>query len=372
MKSFIESQKLSMEVVSPIFIGNGEKMLNKNCIIDVYNKKLYVPNQRKFMKLLLERNLVDSYEEFILDSNCKNLSKWMKNNNIYSKSKEITDYELDISNLESDSISEIINNNKELSVFIKDYYGMPYIPGSSIKGAIRTALIARYILDNPPKFENIKRKIINDSKMRGKYIIKKIDGDIKNLESRIFNTVMEDGHIKSKMSAIQVSDSKPLPKGSLSLCSYTDILINKDVLQKKSLKLFKEIIKPGTIVDFEVNIDKGKIEIDLDYILESLEIFFNLVKKYNFSKFNKNYIPNGNILLGGIVGFHSKTILIALLGEKYIDVIMDIFDLTLKKGNKISNHKNDNTLGVSPRTLKCTKYDNRIVKSGICRIFKTV
>ena len=367
MKSFIESHKLSMEVVSPIFIGNGEKMLNKNCIIDVYNKKLYVPNQWKFMKLMLERNLVDSYEEFILDSNSKNLSKWMKTNNINSKVSEIADYELDISNLESDNISEINNKSRDISVFIKDSYGMPYIPGSSIKGAIRTALITRYILDNPSEFENIKRKIIGDSNKSKK----EIEKDIKLLERKIFDVVLDD-HVKSKLNGLHITDSKPLPKKSLMLSSNTDKVKKKEGIKEASLPLVYESLRPGTIVDFEIIIDKSELNVDLDYIMESLEISFNLVKKYYFSKFDKNNFPNGNILLGGLVGFHSKTILIALFGEKYIDVLINIFYLTLPQKSKIPNHENDDILGVSPRTLKCTKYNNRIVKSGVCRIFKNI
>ena len=48
---------------------------------------------------------------------------------------------------------------KEINTFIKDAYGMPYVPGSSIKGMFRTALIVWEIHKNPRKFERIKRDI---------------------------------------------------------------------------------------------------------------------------------------------------------------------------------------------------------------------
>ena len=38
---------------------------------------------------------------------------------------------------------------KEIVTFIKDTYGMPYVPGSSLKGMFRTALIARELLNHP-------------------------------------------------------------------------------------------------------------------------------------------------------------------------------------------------------------------------------
>ena len=42
---------------------------------------------------------------------------------------------------------------KEIDTFVKDAYGMPYVPGSSIKGMIRTALISWEIQRNPEKYE---------------------------------------------------------------------------------------------------------------------------------------------------------------------------------------------------------------------------
>lgn len=48
---------------------------------------------------------------------------------------------------------------KEIDAFIKDAYGMPYIPGSSIKGMIRTALIAWEIRKDPENIQRIERKL---------------------------------------------------------------------------------------------------------------------------------------------------------------------------------------------------------------------
>ena len=48
----------------------------------------------------------------------------------------------------------------EIQCFIKDAYGMPYIPGSSIKGMIRSALLAYEVKKNPKKYENIKQDIL--------------------------------------------------------------------------------------------------------------------------------------------------------------------------------------------------------------------
>lgn len=48
---------------------------------------------------------------------------------------------------------------KEIQAFVKDAYGKPYIPGSSIKGMLRTALIVWEIQKYPEKYKNLVQDI---------------------------------------------------------------------------------------------------------------------------------------------------------------------------------------------------------------------
>ena len=65
--------------------------------------------------------------------------------------------------------------------FIKDAYGKPYIPGSSIKGMLRTILLCYDILNNKNKKNNPLCKFTNDLK------------NIKKKNINIFPMVIKNG-----------------------------------------------------------------------------------------------------------------------------------------------------------------------------------
>lgn len=66
---------------------------------------------------------------------------WLQRERIPRKVwEEWTDYKLDSTDAVSDTRSKV-----EIQTYIKDPYGMVYIPGSSLKGAIRTTLLGAAI-----------------------------------------------------------------------------------------------------------------------------------------------------------------------------------------------------------------------------------
>lgn len=91
---------------------------------------------------LQKNNLAEEYEKFMLNDKSKDLGYWLREHKI--KNEDInkwTKYELDC----GDAIFE--NKKMEIIPFIKDAYDKPYIPGSSIKGMLRTILLCYDILN---------------------------------------------------------------------------------------------------------------------------------------------------------------------------------------------------------------------------------
>lgn len=84
----------------------------------------------------------------MLDSESVDLGKWLAENGvIVSENESWIDYVLDI------------NGNKpfhanEIHCFVKNAYGKPYIPGSSLKGALRTAIFI-YMVKNALESDNL-------------------------------------------------------------------------------------------------------------------------------------------------------------------------------------------------------------------------
>ena len=65
-------------------------------------------------------------------------------------------------NIHMDCSDALENLNRPIAIqqFVKDVYGLPYIPGSSLKGVLRTCLLAEDIMKNPEKYDRIRRNVI--------------------------------------------------------------------------------------------------------------------------------------------------------------------------------------------------------------------
>jgi CRISPR type III-A-associated RAMP protein Csm5 len=121
---------LKLKVLTPLFIGSGkEKDWVKGFDFILYNKALYIFNQGKLLKKLNEKGLINEYISKLSINNIA-IEKFFRDN--------FNDTELEDA---SQIIYDIYDNiNSEIKSFIRNGMGQPYIPGSSIKGAIRSVL----------------------------------------------------------------------------------------------------------------------------------------------------------------------------------------------------------------------------------------
>ena len=141
--------KMSLTTLSPIFIGSGE-VLNKSSYFSS-DKEVNVIDEEKLIKALYSRRGL--FEEFISDCSSGNfsLTTFLDDRLPHYKKMDIAKYKLiSHSNILTNNIfkGRVVKKLNDINVFIKSSEGKPYIPGSSIKGAIRTALIASEIRKN--------------------------------------------------------------------------------------------------------------------------------------------------------------------------------------------------------------------------------
>ena len=107
---------------------------------------------------------------------------------------------------------------------------------------------------------------------------------------------------------------------------------------------------------------------DLEDIKADINMFYKNYKDEYITKF-KNFpqiIEEKNAFyLGGGSGYVPKTVTHSLFNEENATkVVSGIFYKILKK----SANKDDERIGVSPHTLKCTNYKDSICQMGLCRI----
>lgn len=326
---------ISLEVLTPVYIGSGAKITKKDFLINGHYAQIYDP-------LKLHAILGEKYERFLMNN--LSLTDFLQRSNLREE-KELADalmYSVslgDKSIRKSDSIDE----------FIKDPYGLPYIPGSSLKGAIRTAILANLIHENKGAY----RSFYND----------RIDqyGSSREIEEKAFGSIKD-----SAFKSLKLSDSRPIDAESLILSKKIDVF--KDGQTNNKLNLCRESLRAGTKAEFSLTVDSSRNVkyFEPDYILKAINFFANQYQTMYLNKFGfaRNSYGENILYLGGGTGFLTKTVNHSIYGEATPERVSDYLDKRFRR----HKHYKDKTLGVSPRVKKCTIINHETIEMGICKI----
>lgn len=370
MNDYLKHYKIKLITEGPVFIGSGKEFSKKEYLFLSNGEKIGILDFAKFYGYIHDRKLSEKFEDFFINDYKSDLRCWIKENNIsYDEIKKYLKYELDCGDTS-------LENGKKAQImeFVKDVYGCPYIPGSSIKGMLRTILEAKYVSDNIDLFLTDKYKINDrlDNTYKPNKNILRIEE--KNISVKSFNKLnkkkdkMEDA-VNDILSRVIIGDSVPLDVNDLILCQKIEVHTDG---REKNLNLLRECIKPGVSIEIPISIDTSKTtsnvkDINIDDIRNAIIGFNEIYKKCFTDAFNTNVdIRDETVFLGGGVGFVSKTMIYPLFGKNEgIDVSKKIFEKTgVPKEHK---HFNDNRLGASPHILKCTRWNGRLYQIGQCK-----
>ena len=325
----------TVKTITPVFIGNGRSYFanefvtgranykgEKNDIIKrinviEYYKDLSDDKKDKFIENLSNPNF--KLEQY--DSKVK--TKYRRYNGLCKFPLTDKNGYKNIPN----EIAEVIKTNDKL-----------FIPGSSIKGAIRTGLL--YNLINA---DDIPRNIIKNNK--GKYYIDK-KREYKNFINKIFSAPKGNSAQKSIMRFLQISDS--------SVVNFPQIYDLKTIKAKPTgtfedhgrngrvIKTYAETIGKSTSLKFSLNnslnddvlkrigIEDKKYLISLKNIKESLYNFSNDIIDHEIEFFDKYNKPN-------IKGLYEKLSKMNKLDEPLIKIGSGSGLLATSIGLKIKN-----------------------------------
>ena len=379
--SNIIRNKMKLEVLTPLHIGGADyksKLDKKEYIFDKDKKTLTLIDNEKFIAFLIKKNLFEKYIAYIENNvNAKvmvqnrniNLLNFLKANNI---DKDIQDFrkkapiKLDMN----------IENMNDIKLMLRDVQGKPYIPGTSIKGALINLLLVDYIIKNREKFSKEKRIILSEcKKINDDRSIRGLKNDIKKIVNQIEKSIIYSDNKsleKSKKFGISVSDSY----------SYSNTRTNfyQDIDEKRTNKpgedksrpmpVAREYIIANSIFDFDITLDidlleESKLKIkNIDDLIDSIE---NAMSYLIDVLEDKNSPRTENLVLGANTGFLQKTIVYALFEDEKerLEVIKKL--LHTKKGDKIKDHLNDK---FAPRVLNRIKINNKNLLAGLVKIMK--
>jgi CRISPR-associated protein Csm5 len=344
----LKTYKMKLTTLSPIFIGGGEfsDLSKLQYIYNPETKELKIIDEAKFMSFLKRTNLLDKFVNYVSNPqpNKKgpNLLDWINQN---SKNKDLDIYK------RVEKLDNITNRNLNyVRSFIKDKNGKPYIPGSSIKGAIKTALLANLIKEG-------------------------------------LNITTAEEYLKEQMRFLHITDSKSQPTSTLMYrqTAHQQMISDENSMKKGFLRIdkklmnvdnnLKEMLREGLVIYFDITIDNN-FKYDLETLLSIISDFYSEVYEENkilnaISKRLKtninvpNCIPNINI--GGQSGFNTKVVL-KVLSTSEVDYIRRKKEILSKSFKK---HGHNATI-IAPRCLRVVERfkenDKTLMPLGWCNI----
>ncbi|GHV44902.1 CRISPR type III-associated RAMP protein Csm5 [Synergistales bacterium] len=348
---------IRLKTLSPVFIGGGAE-LNKKEYVRV-GDHVAVTDMPKLYGYLRNKGLDKKYEGF-LSSPRMDLKDFLSDAKITGKDYDIfTKYNID----SGDAFNNGGGTSKGISSFMRDGFGKPYIPGSSLKGALRTAVLSRLVLEDSASY----RQAAGDDWISGKRNDR--SGGLieaKAFRSLKFNDRNSDDAVNDIFRALIVSDSPPLKDLAMTLCQKIDRDTEGD---EHPINTLRECIKPGATIDIPLSIDTKMFAAlgggdPFRYIMECVKVFSGIQSDFARA-FSRGPYADNTVILGGGAGYVSKTVTYPLYGG---DAVGKVSRLMQKQFPKHKHDKDERAFGVSPHALKCTRYKGVLYDMGLCEV----
>lgn len=355
--------RMTLTAQGPVSIGSGEEISKKKYVLDPKDHQIVVMDMPKLYALAQKKNLGPSFEDFLCPPpeyrRNQDLWSWIRKNRISGKElQRCVRYILPTGAIET-------SRKYNVWAFVKDPYGKPYVPGSSVKGMLRTILLAGCITKDPERFA---REIAALQGARNDNDLKVV---VQALETKAFHTIGRPGTrwgdaVNDALSGLIVSDSEPLALGDLILCQRLE---RKPDGKESTLPILKESLRPGTPIRFSLTIDSSRCAVTKAALLEAVARFDKVYQDCFLSVFSgMDRLTGSEVYLGGSAGFATKTVVYAALGRQAgVQKIQQILQQS-KAFRKHHHERDQKRFGVSPRIVKCARYGGKLYEFGKCRL----
>ena len=167
MQEYLKQYEVTLQTVGPVFIGNDKEIKKKEYIF-LGKNKVGIFDIPKLYQELKRRGKSQKFEEYLMGNRREDLTTWLFHERIQIKDvKPFLKYTLDCE-------ETAVENKKQLQIMemIKDPYGNPYIPGSSLKGMLRTILLCYDLKNNQDKYavkkDDLKDEILKKNNFKAK------------------------------------------------------------------------------------------------------------------------------------------------------------------------------------------------------------
>ena len=407
-----ETAKMCLKVVTPINIADGIVLGAKDYLYDSRRQKVFFLNLHQWHMFIYKHMLLEKYESYLANFRDKqSLLEWLQ-----MQGYDIDDVRTVITS-EAQATVNLMDNEKkktlnDINKHIQQPDGSLYVPGSSIKGVFRTAILykllqkrqdikSKYWCYIKQQLDIIEKLMKEERKPRELQIMpysvikkkkdqatKEIDKLIASLESELLHTlrlkddkernISNKNAVCSAMRGLQVSDTYASRNMQTAILQKVDGGFDKfGKASPKKLPIFRECMLPKAELFFDVKIEKAVMSTiginTVDDLLKATHSFFAAVTDLLQQAFEKEYqeafqgVAAGNMFLGGNTGFLSKTLLAMLAPDK--DTAKNTIKVLLDKSFKNHKHLLRDKI-IAPRTLKCTNYNGKLMLMGVAEVRK--
>lgn len=385
MSNRIDHAQLLLTVVSPTNIGGPEKLTTKDYMYNYDAGEVYLLNNYEWFRFLARHNKLAEFEAYMQDEmvrpNGRTMYDWAKN-------------AIGASQLTKDTLGSAIGSIMKSSIYNKGHKnslnditpqirganGDVYIPGSSIKGVIDSAIISHMLRNNKVFRSNVQRelrKVLDVYKRKNarslfKDIFKMVNLAIlkhihvlTNNEGKPFK-----GILASASRGVSVSDAMPMGAIQTEVLKKEDSCIDEDGTH--AISVHRECILPNQKFSFTVTLDTAMTKeigiTSIDQVLDILQEDFDATHKLLASKFKKvspsvfKALDSANAYIGSNTGFIQKTIIMAAFTDDEktgIDIISAILDVNFQKAKHDSKDK-----FMASRAIKLVKWNGNYYEMG--------
>lgn len=292
--------RLTLTVEGLVHIGDGGKYGKKDYFLE--RGKVSILDAPAFVAKLNPMQL-NSYCEFLKEDSHSGLQDYLgKNKALAGTVRKAVLYQLD-------SLPVLVQRgsyqNYSIWRFVKDAYGCPYVPGSSIKGMLRTAILISLIARDREAYERLydRRRVLEN--------LKRADVGIQQKAFWVGQLDKDgDSAVNDVLRYLSVSDSDPLSVDDLVLAKKYDKFSQKDdgrhkkklgkisdeeaYYQGNELNIYRECLRPGTTIRTTLTVDErigqyfDGLRLDRDGLPKALLFSYELYQKCFLSHFDIN------------------------------------------------------------------------------------
>ncbi len=379
-------QKWRLTCISPVFIGDGETWNPGQYLYDPNQRKVFFLNEHQWIQFLYKEKKFPQFATYIIDctqyQKTVSLFSWVESSLVGKKG--FHSIEEAISAMKNEGVIrkeekvEIGPNRhrekqsaNEIHTFVRNGGGWYYIPGSTLKGAFRTAILFQILHRHRGKYETqwseISHACVHDFERIGKDL---------EITMTVPEKQQNDRQILARWDCfrgLSVSDAE-VTEERLGIAQKWDWGSRAAAQGKspKSISLFREVLLPGASLEFSLSVDPDIMEplgiASADDVLAAVREWTDYQYELLYPAFGAkaypllNSIKKADLILGGGTGFFNKTLLYPLAPdrEEAVSTARRLMD------KKFPHHEKDDE--ISPHTLKLTRWDNEFCLMGLCRL----